>query len=131
MFDVQSYHCFGKAEFHKSSLIFSTLNVEPLAQTWIRCECLYSSSQNGLTSPKRIQSSLALRGVGYEPEARAGLNHSTYSFVSQHDLYGFPRPFVQQFICLLGSVNIKAMGDKISRFNATDHLPGDTQTSVF
>jgi hypothetical protein len=56
---------------------FSTRNVEPLAQTWIRCECLYSNGHNGLTSPKRIQSSRALRGVGYEPEARAGLNLST------------------------------------------------------
>ena len=83
MFDVQSYHCFGKAEFHMSGLIFSTLN------------------------------------------------HTTYLFVSQHDLDGFPRSFIQQFISLPGPVNIKAMGDKISRLNATDHLPGDIQTPVF
>jgi len=54
-----------------------TLNVEPLAQTWIRCENLYSKGHYGLKSPKRIQNSHALRGVGYEPEARAGLNRST------------------------------------------------------
>jgi hypothetical protein len=58
--------------------MFSTWNVEPLAQTWIRHECLYSSGHNDLTSLKRIQSSRALRGVGYEPEARAGLNRLTY-----------------------------------------------------
>ena len=45
----------------------ATRNVKPLAQTWIRYECLYSNGHNGLTSPKRIQSSRALRGVGYEP----------------------------------------------------------------
>ena len=56
---------------------FLTRNVEPLAQTWIRCECLYPNGRNGLMSPKRIQSCRALRGVGYEPEARAGLNRST------------------------------------------------------
>ena len=97
------------------------LNVEPLAQTWIRCECLYSSGQNGLTSPKRIVSS----------RARAGLNPLTYLLISQHDLDGFPRPFVQQVISLPGPVDIKAVGDKISRFYATDHFPGDIQTSVF
>jgi len=44
--------------------LFLTLNVEPLAQTWIRRECFYSNGHNDLTSPKRIQSS----------RARAGLN---------------------------------------------------------
>ena len=50
----------------------STLNVEPLTQTWIRCECPYSNGYNGLTSPKRIQSSRALRAVGYARGLRAG-----------------------------------------------------------
>ena len=57
--------------------LFSTRNDEHLAQTWIRCECFYFFGHNGLTSSKHIQSSRALRGVGYEPEARAGLNRST------------------------------------------------------
>ena len=61
--------------------VYPNRNVEPLAQTWIRCECLYSNGHNGLTSPKRIQSSRALRGVGYEPEARAGLNRSTFGYL--------------------------------------------------
>ena len=46
---------------------YSTPNFEPLAQTWIRCECLYSNGHNGLTSPKRIKSS----------RTRAGLNRLT------------------------------------------------------
>ena len=46
---------------------FSTRNVEPLAQTWVRRECFYSKGHNGLTSSKRIKSS----------RARAGLNSST------------------------------------------------------
>jgi hypothetical protein len=60
--------------------VFLTRNVEPLAQTWIRCECFYSNGHNGLTTPKRIQSSRALRGVGYEPEARAGLAQPIFNF---------------------------------------------------
>jgi len=36
---------------------------EPLAQTWIRRECLDSSGDDDLTSPKRIQSCRAKAGL--------------------------------------------------------------------
>jgi hypothetical protein len=56
----------------------STQNAEPLAQIWIRCECLYSNVHNGLTSPRRIQSS----------RARAGLNHATYELsIRYHPIF--------------------------------------------
>jgi hypothetical protein len=63
----------------------STRNVEPLAQTWIRCECLYSNGHNGLTSPKRIQSS----------RARAGLNRSTYVKYIVKFAYGYLKYFAE------------------------------------
>lgn len=33
--------------------VFQPLNLEPLAQTWIRCECPYSDGHNGLTSSEK------------------------------------------------------------------------------
>jgi hypothetical protein len=37
----------------RRSSLKTTLNVEPLAQTWIRLECLYSIGHGGLRLPKK------------------------------------------------------------------------------
>jgi len=58
---------YGKINPELSILTTELLNAEPLAQTWIRRECLYSSGHNSLTSPKPIQTSRARAGLNLKP----------------------------------------------------------------
>ncbi len=63
----------------------SVLTFEPLAQTWHVKMWNWRPSSIKCKSNIINISSRALRGVGYEPEARAGLNpeHATDLFILQ------------------------------------------------
>ena len=56
----------------------STLNVEPLAQTRLGGMWWWKATSIEYANNFVATSRRALRGVGYEPEARAGLNREPY-----------------------------------------------------